>query len=202
MAGQTLSKTSFFAALERLDHLDDTDDEGDELSAGHVFNPIPMTPKALPALSPVVSTTKSSTPASLARAHSDPQSSACYERSQGLEPLKHVKGNDRRVISRQSNPAKPSSVQRSYTTGSMPGTKAAGPASKKRKVNSVKVVPEDKQIFKNLVFCECIWSPLPLSFSLTSQSSSRTTMSRRYVVYESSVHRSMVLNGLENGRQI
>ncbi|KAJ6145088.1 hypothetical protein N7470_008983 [Penicillium chermesinum] len=150
MAGQSLTKKSFFTALEHLDHSDDTDDE-DDLSRQLLITSSRDSKKSITPTLPDLVASKPQ-PVLLARAHSDPQPSACNQRAPSLEPLKeHSKGN-RKHSTDQPVSLKLNSAHRSYSTSSMPGTKAS-PASKKRKVSNAKVVPEGKQIFKNLVFC-------------------------------------------------
>ncbi|KAJ5246830.1 hypothetical protein N7468_001813 [Penicillium chermesinum] len=149
MAGQSLTKKSFFTALEHLDHSDDTDDE-DDLSRQLLITSSRDSKKSITPTLPDLVASKPQ-PVLLARAHSDPQPSACNQRAPSLEPLKeHSKGN-RKHSTDQPVSLKLNSAHRSYSTSSMPGTKAS-PASKKRKVSNAKVVPEGKQIFKNLVF--------------------------------------------------
>lgn len=153
----TLTKRSFFAALEQLDHSDDSEDDEPEFSINSVTNRTQTSRRPSTAnIAAVPSATKSLAPLPLARAYSDPQSAACSESPRSLDPLKSrepEESNQRRFIA-HSRPSGPSSVQRSNTTGSMPETKTTAPVSKRRKVSNVKVVPEERQIFKSLVFCK------------------------------------------------
>lgn len=152
-----LTKRSFFAALEQLDHSDDSEDDEHEFSINSGTNKTQTARHSSTAnVAAVPAATKSPAPLPLARAYSDPQSAACSESSRGLDSLKGREPeeiNQRRVIA-HSRLSGPSSVQRSNTTGSMPETKTTGLASKRRKVSNIKVVPGEKQIFKNLVFCK------------------------------------------------
>ncbi|KAJ5946499.1 hypothetical protein N7454_003338 [Penicillium verhagenii] len=141
-----LSKSSFFAALERLDHLEDTDDEEEnsfERFAARKPSKIPIPPAAAATVS------LSQKPPVLVRANTDPKPSSSDkpEESKAETGIK----NPRRF--EQSNSPGVRTLERVSTTGSMPDTRSGGPVSKKRKPNkNTKVVPEDQQIFKDLVF--------------------------------------------------
>ena len=150
---EQLSKRSFFEALERLDHLDDTeDDEQDSLERVAARRPpeIPIATAATVSVSP-------GPPALgiLARANSDPKPAPTdkFELKEKTGAENPRRTEQSRSVE-QSTELQVRSVQRHHTTGSMPHTKSRGPVSKKRKPNkSIKVVPDDQQIFKNLVFC-------------------------------------------------
>ncbi|KAJ5635824.1 DNA polymerase family X [Penicillium longicatenatum] len=152
MEEEQLSKRRFFAALERLDHLDDTeDDEEGSFERVAVLKPsgIPIPTAASVSLSPE--------PPALeipARASSDPKPPPTDKL--GLKEKTRVKNLRRTEQSRKVEPStepKVRSVQRGHTTGSMPDITSRGPIPKKRKPNkNIKVVPEDQQIFKHLVF--------------------------------------------------
>ncbi|KAJ5939649.1 hypothetical protein N7466_002783 [Penicillium verhagenii] len=141
-----LSKSSFFAALERLDHLEDTDDEEEDSFERFAARkpskiPIPTAAAATVSLSPE--------PPVLVRANTDPKPSSANNPEKSKEET-GIK-NPHRV--EQSNSLGVRALERVSTTGSMPDTKSGGPVSKKRKPNkNTKVVPEDQQIFRDLVF--------------------------------------------------
>ncbi|KAJ5527587.1 hypothetical protein N7513_011746 [Penicillium frequentans] len=150
---EQLSKRSFFAALESLDHLDDTEDEEEvdflKRVAARRPSGIPIPTAASVSVSP-----GPPAPGILTRANTDPKPPPTDQFE--IEETTGAKASGRTEQSRrveQSNDPKVRSVQRHNTTGSMPDTKSRGPVSKKRKPNkNIKVVPEDQQIFKDLVF--------------------------------------------------
>lgn len=151
---EQLSKRSFFAALESLDHLDDTEDEEEEdflkRVAARKPSEIPIPTAATISVSP-----GPPAPGILTRANTDPKQPPTdqFETAEntGVKTPRRTE-QSRRV--EQSTDPKVRSVQRHNTTGSMPDPKSRGPVSKKRKPNkNIKVVPEDQQIFKDLVFC-------------------------------------------------
>lgn len=140
-----LSKVSFFTALEQLDNLKDSSEEEDPLERV-IASSRPFQIQTRTA------TLEPSPPESvpLLRANSDPQPSpANKEPSEVIvvdeeSPRRNVSLDERKVRT----------IQRSQTTGAMPGFKTGGPPpSKKRRMNSIKTVPEGQQIFTELVFC-------------------------------------------------
>jgi DNA polymerase IV len=60
---------------------------------------------------------------------------------------------------------KPSLLDRPQPIGTMPTIKSGGPPHKKRRTDSVKIIPDDQQIFKGLIFCECSTFQLNLAFT-------------------------------------
>ena len=162
------SKKSFFAALEQLDDLDNQSEEDDPLerliAPSRSLNIQNRT---------AASASTHPEPASLLRAHSDPQSS--FTDTRRSEPIVVEDSQPRR--SETISDTKPRMVKRSETIGTMPGTKTGGPPpSKKRKTNSIKMHPEEQQIFKGFIFCERPGNPsarsrlrLTLTFSFLSQ---------------------------------
>ncbi|KAK4862290.1 hypothetical protein LT330_003428 [Penicillium expansum] len=122
------TKKSFFAALDRLDDSDDQDEE--DKRWGSLF----YADKELDKPNP------NKVALSLERipfpgANSDPISS-CDQ-------------------SKRSSPVavpKPTPAKRPRTTGTMPTIKSGWPPQKKRKTNSAKIIPDDQQIFKGLIF--------------------------------------------------
>ncbi|KAJ6006224.1 hypothetical protein N7451_004168 [Penicillium sp. IBT 35674x] len=150
---EQLSKKSFFAALERLDHLDDTEDDEEEepLERVAVRRPseIPISTAATVSVSP-----GPPAPGILTRANTDPKPPPTdnfeTEETTGANAPRRAEQSRRFEQSTEPNVR---SVQRHHTTGSMPDTKSRSPISKKRKPNkNIKVVPEDQKIFKDLVF--------------------------------------------------
>ncbi|KAJ5714015.1 uncharacterized protein N7483_011196 [Penicillium malachiteum] len=142
------SKRAFFEALERLDQSDDSDDGYDFLKTV-----APLRPSTISNSTDVdfSSCPKTSLPGTLARANTDPKLFS-DKRLRSIKDRAVELNHPRRTESSATSEVR--GVQRSNTTGSMPATKSGAPASKKRKSNSnnTKVVPEDQQIFKELVF--------------------------------------------------
>lgn len=138
------SKKSFFTALEQLDDSNNlSDDEEDPLERliarsrpSHIRNRTATLESAPPESVPLL------------RVNSDPQPS-----STGTEIIVAEGVSPRRSAFLDQPEGR--ILQRSRTTGTMPGFKTGGPPpSKKRRINSIKAVPEGQQIFKALVFCE------------------------------------------------
>lgn len=154
------SKTSFFAALERLDDPDDSqDDEVTSLENLLTRSRSNHTPQ------PIVPTSSTPTePLSLRRVNTDPQPPSTES---DLQITGATRNAPRRRTAIADGQLKP--VQRAQTTGTMPDTKSrGGPAKKKRKVATLKMVPSDQQIFKELVFCEIPHSSLCLNCLTTN----------------------------------
>lgn len=150
------TKTSFFAALERLDEPDDTQDEEDSLESLLARSRSYKSPQRVDTSTPPIQ----AEPASLRRVNTDPQPSSTDSDiritgvSYNAHPRRPVASTDPRAMT----------VRRAQTTGTMPGTKSGrGPPAKKRRVESIKTVPPEQQIFKELVFCK---SPLVCPSSL------------------------------------
>ncbi|KAJ5832246.1 hypothetical protein N7474_000557 [Penicillium riverlandense] len=139
MAGEAPNKKHFFQALDLLESPDkDAQNEEDarlELlisgSRGHSLS------KSTASRRP--------NPVKLPRANSDPQPSSTDQE------LPRIGISHENISSRPTDPKVPR-VKRSATTGTMSGTKIGGPAAKKRRVSSVKSIPAEQQIFKDLVF--------------------------------------------------
>lgn len=139
------SKTSFFAALERLDDPDDTQDEEDSLEkllARSKSHEISQRTSAAPS-TPVE-------PISFRRVNTEPQPSSA-DSDLAITGVTYISPSHRTGASADSNMT---TLKRAQTTGTMSGTKCGGPAAKKRRTESIKIVPPEQQIFKNLVFCE------------------------------------------------
>lgn len=145
------SKTSFFAALERLDDPDDSQDDevtslDDLLTSSR--------PKKIPEHA-ISSTSTSAESLSLRRVNSEPQISSINSELQITgatsphAPLQRSTTTDDLEVR---------TVQRAQMTTGMPGAKTGGgpggPVKKKRKVDALKVVPSDQQVLKGLVFCK------------------------------------------------
>lgn len=151
------TKTSFFAALERLDEPGDTEDEEDSLEMRLARS---RSHKSPPRVNTATSPLVSAEPASLRRVNTEPQPSSTDSdiRITGVSYNAHPR---RTVASVASAEPKVRTVRRAQTTGTMPGTKSGGgPAAKRRRVESIKTVPPEQQIFKELVFCKALpaWS--------------------------------------------
>ncbi|CAI7588352.1 unnamed protein product [Penicillium glandicola] len=128
MKGQFLTKKSFFTALDQLDDPDDQDEEDESWRSLLTF-----TDKEVDKPNPnKVALSSEHIPP---RSNSDPISS-CDLQSKTSGPA---------AVSR------PAPANRPRTTGTMPTIKGGGPR-KKRKTNSAKIVPDDQQIFKGLIF--------------------------------------------------
>lgn len=124
------TKKSFFAALDRLDDSDDQDEEDKSWESlltsadKELDKPNPNRVALSPECIP------------LPRANSDPISSCDSKRSSPVAFPKTAPTN------------------RPGTTGTMPTIKSGGPPQKKRRTNSAKIIPDDQQIFKGLIFCK------------------------------------------------
>ncbi|KAJ5494329.1 DNA polymerase family X [Penicillium fimorum] len=123
------SKKTFFAALDRLDDSDDQDEE--DISWENLLTSADKGDKLNPNKAAL-----SSERISLPRANSDPISSCDLE----------TKKNGPVNVSR------PTPTQRPRTTGAMHNVKSGGPPQKKQKTSNAKVIPDDQQIFKGLIF--------------------------------------------------
>lgn len=144
------SKTSFFAALERLDDPDDPDDSQDE-EEDPLESLLAKSRRHRTSQRTITTTSVSAEPASLRRVNTEPQPSSTDSdlRITGVTHDTHP----RRVVA--STDPKVRTVRRAQTTGTMPRTKSGGgPAVKKRRIESIKLVPPEQQIFKELVFCK------------------------------------------------
>ncbi|KAJ5185511.1 DNA polymerase family X [Penicillium cf. griseofulvum] len=123
------SKNAFFAALDRLD---DSDDQGEEDKSWGNF--LTLADKEVDKPDPN-KVALSSERIPLPRANSDPISS-CDVQRKSSGPVTVIK---------------PTPANRPRTTGTMPTTKS-GPPQKKRRINNAKIIPDDQQIFKGLIF--------------------------------------------------
>lgn len=125
------TKKSFFATLDRLDDLDDPDEEDKSWESF-----LTSADKELDKPNPkkvALSSERIALPAD-----SDPISS-CDLQSKRSSPV---------AVS------KPAPTNHPRTTGTMPTVKNGGPPQKKRKTNNAKIIPDDQQIFKGLIFCK------------------------------------------------
>ena len=126
------TKKSFFATLDRLDDPDDPDEEDERWGSSLTF-----ADKELDKPNPK-KVALSSERIPLPRANSDPISECDLQ-------------------SKRSSPVavpKPALTNRPRTTGTIPTIKTGGPPQKKRKTNNAKIIPDDQQIFKGLIFCK------------------------------------------------
>ncbi|CAG8887201.1 unnamed protein product [Penicillium egyptiacum] len=122
------TKKSFFAALDRLDEEDNQDEEDKNWGSLLTFTdkePDKPNPNKV---------ALSSDRNPLSRANSDPISS-CDLQGKSLVTV-----------------PKPAPANRPRTTGTIPTMKSRGPPQKKKKTNNAKIIPEDQQIFKGLIF--------------------------------------------------
>jgi DNA polymerase IV len=129
MKGYLLSKKTFFAALDRLDDPEDQSEEdkswGNPLTADKEVDKPDPNKVAL-----------SSERIPLPRANSDPISSCDLQRKRS--PVSVLK---------------PTPANRPRTTETMPTIKSAT-HQKKRRIDNAKIIPDDQQIFKGLIFCK------------------------------------------------
>ncbi|KXG46767.1 DNA polymerase family X [Penicillium griseofulvum] len=128
MKGYFLSKKAFFAALDRLDDSDDQSEE--DKSWGNLLT---SADKEVDKPDPN-KVALSSERIPLPRAKSDPSSSCDLQRKRSPVAV-----------------LKPTPANRPRTTGTMPTIKS-GPPQKKRRINNAKIIPDDQQIFKGLIF--------------------------------------------------
>jgi DNA polymerase IV len=137
MAEKTLDKDAFFKALEQLDCLtDDSEDEAD-IELSHIIKRSRNSDKTSSS-----NCCKDTPPFKLLRATSAPQSTSTSIASSST----HSK-----MLSPGSDGLQPG-VKRSNTTGGLTGRSEADKQSKRRRVITPRTVPEEQQIFKNLVF--------------------------------------------------
>ncbi|KAJ5827270.1 DNA polymerase family X [Penicillium robsamsonii] len=126
------SKKTFFVALDRLDDSDDSDDQDEEETSW----------KSLLTLSAKVDKLNPNKVAlcseriPLPRASSDPIS-LCDLQTKRSGPVAAPR---------------PTPTHLPRTTGTMPNIKSGGPPQKKRKTSHAKIIPDDQQIFKGLIF--------------------------------------------------
>jgi DNA polymerase IV len=132
-----LNKRDFFEALQRLNDLDDFDDESDDSLENILFS---SRPSRIPNPTTTISASPGTIP--LQRSHTDPQAALARIRDQ--DP--HI-NNPRRLV--EGTEPKERIVRRAQT---MPVTQTGGPPTKKRKTGSLKLLPENQQIFKGLSF--------------------------------------------------
>lgn len=178
------AKETFFFDLVRLDSLtDDSEHAEDER------------------LSRLISASKRNHPAvtSLSAAEGLPRTvSAPQPSSQVPNPDDTNMPQELPQVAKE-NSAKPT-MKKSKTTGALPETKAEGPAHKRRRTYSARMIPEQMQIFKGLVFCRCTPLLLCRLSPLTAvQSSSQITTLQPPVACASREPRSTGLRGINHG---
>ncbi|KAJ5218519.1 DNA polymerase family X [Penicillium cinerascens] len=138
------SKKGFFDALQKLDDFDDFQDEDDDSIEKLLISSRPS--RASDSTAARISA--STRPISLRRSITEPQPSPAGGSRQVFGVAD--KGNIRRTV--QATESKVRTVKRAQTTGTMPVLKTGGHPAKKRKTESLKLVPENQQIFKGLSF--------------------------------------------------
>ncbi|GFF84535.1 hypothetical protein IFM53868_04178 [Aspergillus udagawae] len=137
MAEKTLDKDAFFKALEQLDCLtDDSEDEAD-IELSHIIKLSRNSDKLCSS-----NCRKDTQPFKLLRATSAPQSTS----TSIADSSTHSK-----MLAAGSDDLQPG-VKRSNTTGALTGRSEADKQSKRRRVITPRTVPEEQQIFKDLVF--------------------------------------------------
>jgi hypothetical protein len=140
---QAMSKASFFAALENLDDSDDEPQEGlsfqNLLTASRPFLDI--------ASQTATTSIASANPPCLTRANTEPASSG-----KTSEDCTEIQRDEYYLLNKPTG-QKLRTVKRSNTTGTMPGTQVKGSSTTKRKADALKSIPEERQLFKGLVFC-------------------------------------------------
>jgi len=141
MTGPFSTKKSFFEALDRLDQ---SDEDEDYSFWDRVVDNTDTAGKKLETNKVALSSDHETSPVnSEARPFCDGQA-----KRTGLPPV-----------------LRPSLLDRPHSIGTMPTTKSGGPPHKKRRTNSVKIIPDDQQIFKGLIFCECSTFHFHLAFT-------------------------------------
>ena len=147
------SKASFFGALEQLDRPDDPRDDYED-SLDRLFAAAKSSEYMNTTTAPIPVHAAPTKPSMAPRANSDPQGLS------KVKDMKREKNSSNYVQSSKSSNTAPSSmrgIKRSQTTGAIVSAKVGSLISKRKKqANSIKRVPEEQQIFKNLVFCK--WS--------------------------------------------
>ncbi|KAJ5741729.1 DNA polymerase family X [Penicillium manginii] len=137
-----MSKASFFAALENLDDSDDEPQEGlsfqNLLAASRPFLDI--------ASQAATTSIASANPPCLTRANTEPASSG-----KTSEDCTEIQRDEYYLLNKPTG-QKLRTVKRSNTTGTMPGTQVKGSSTTKRKADALKSIPEERQLFKGLVF--------------------------------------------------
>jgi DNA polymerase IV len=138
MAGETLDKDAFFKALEELDCLTgDSEDEAD-IELSYIIKRSKNSDKTGSS-----NCCKDTPPLKLLRATSAPQpTSTSIAGSSGHSKMLTPDSDGLQL-----------GVKRSNTTGALSGRSEAGKQSKQRRVMARRTVPEEQQIFKDLVFC-------------------------------------------------
>ena len=143
MAQNLANKEAFFKELDKMGSMtDDSEDTDDEefarLVSGtkNVGDKAPVTP-SLPVVKNVDRTRSmpEPSPRGAAGPHSDDT----------------IMVQESPIVTREE--ARKPTMKRAATTGTLPETKVEGPPGKKRRSFSSKAIPEQRQIFRGLVFC-------------------------------------------------
>lgn len=149
MAGH--NKEAFFKGLDDLDNLSDYSSENNNNNnKGNDFaDTIKLTRKKEPTKSARASTSKSFPPANLVRTQSAPQPSLRRVASDEVVVIKET------PYQKFGKDLDDTGMKRPRTSSGHPENGRDGTAtSKKRRVNSLKMVPEPQQIFRGLTFCK------------------------------------------------
>lgn len=171
MAGN--GKEAFFKELDDLDNL--SDGPGEDNRKGNDFAEIIKLARKKEDTTKSTRASKSSTPANLVRTQSAPQPSL---RRADSDEVIFVK---RTPYQKSAKDLNNTGMKRPSSSGGYPENGRDGTAtSKKRRMNSLKPVPESQQIFKGLTFCKCFSHPSCISWllivCLVWQSSFQITM--------------------------
>ncbi|EAW22824.1 DNA-directed DNA polymerase IV [Aspergillus fischeri NRRL 181] len=137
MAEKTVDKDAFFKALEQLDCLTDDSENEADIELSHIIKRSRYSDKIISS-----NCRKDTPPFKLLRATSAPQSTSASVSDSSTHSKMLAPGSD--VLQ--------PGVKRSNTTGTLAGHSEADKQSKRRRVIAPRTVPEEQQIFKNLVF--------------------------------------------------
>lgn len=150
MAGN--GKEAFFKELDDLDNL--SDGPGEDNRKGNDFAEIIKLARKKEDTTKSTRASKSSTPANLVRTQSAPQPSL---RRADSDEVIFVK---RTPYQKSAKDLNNTGMKRPSSSGGYPENGRDGTTtSKKRRMNSLKPVPESQQIFKGLTFCKCFSHP-------------------------------------------
>ncbi|OQE17198.1 hypothetical protein PENSTE_c021G07664 [Penicillium steckii] len=138
---RTMSKSSFFAALESLDNSDDDQNE-EALSFQNILATSRPSNKDI-SNKPAKVAPSIPEPPSLIRANTEPQSASSKDQRR-IDERKRVDEKKTQIETEVKT------VKRSNTTGTMPGNASRG--SSKRKADALKIIPEAQKVFKDLIF--------------------------------------------------
>lgn len=182
------AKETFFSDLVRLDSLTDDSEHAEDERLSRLISASERTHSAVTSLSVAEGLPRTvSAPQPLSQDAAVPNTDMPTDMPQELSQVA------------KENRAKPT-MKKSKTTAVLPETKAEGPAHKRRRTYSARMIPEPMQIFKGLVFCQCTSLLLcRLSLLTAVQSSFRITIFQPPVACGFREPRSMGPRGIDHG---